>query len=321
MISLSDFVHLPYTPDLTQGGIVWALYSLSHAHAYQRTAGSPYERLRQAAASAAVELAFRRYLAGQGIPFEVRGAAPFTEPDRYHVMLGGRRCEIKAALVSHREQISPIEPDPRKLLDAQAVVPSDEHAAAGHSPYDLYIFAFLSGSAAPSHGEQPPYLVHVMPGPWVRPSGWSPLGRLVLKSESVKAQTIELAGQDGGRVPQSCTVELPAKRRLELPVDLFSLAYLHTGCRPDGRIGIYSPTRQETHLIGAPDWGNIWVYGLDITLAGYLAHEEFSRRARFVPAGTHLSRSAPVQVKSLAVPIADLRPLAELFERVKTWKP
>ena len=319
MSSASDFIHLPYTPDLTQGGIAWALHSLSHAYAYQRTAGSPYERLRRAVASAAVELAFRRYLAEQGIPFEVKGAAPFTEPDRYNVMLGGRRCDIKTFLISHREQISQIKRDPHILLESPALVPSDEHAGAGHSQNDLYIFAYVSGWTAPPQVEQPHCLVHVMPGPWSRPAMWSPLGKLVVKSESEKAQTIELTGQDRGRVLRSYTVELPAKRRTELEIDLFSFTYLHARCRPDRRIGIYSPTRQETHLIGTADWGNIWVYGLDLVLTGYMVHEEFSRRASFVPAGTHVFPSAHTQVKSLAVPLSDLRPLSDLFERVKTW--
>ncbi|HSL28354.1 MAG TPA: hypothetical protein VK900_04065, partial [Anaerolineales bacterium] len=275
----------------------------------------------------AVELTFRRYLAKEGIPFEVKGAAPFTEPDRYDVMLGGRRCDIKTFLISHRDHISQIGRDPQILLESPALVPSDEHAGAGHSQNDLYIFAFLSGWLAPARAEQekvleteqPHYLVHVMPGPWSRPPAWSPLGKLVVKSESEEPQTIELTGQDRARILRTCTVELPAKRRIELEIDLFSLTYLHAMCRPDRRIGIYSPTLQETHLIGPADWGNIWVYGLDVVLTGYMAHEEFSRRASFVPAGTPVSASAYTQVKSLAVPVSDLRPLSELFERVKIW--
>ncbi len=259
MISPSDFIHLPYTPDLTQGGIAWALHSLPHAYTYQRSAGSPYERLRRAVAGAAVELSFRRYLAKQGIPFEVKGAAPFTEPDRYDVMLGGRRCDIKTFLVSHRgDHISQIGRDPQMLLESAALVPSDEHAGTGHSHNDLYIFAFLSGWTAPPVAEQEMgleaegshYLVHVMPGPWSRPPTWSPLGKLVVKSESEESQTIELTGQDRARMLRTCTVELAAKRRTELEIDLFSLIYLHARCRPDRRIGIYSPSRQETHLIG-----------------------------------------------------------------------
>jgi len=61
MISVSDLLHLPYTRDLTEGGIAYALHSLPYT--YNRMGGSPYDRLRRIAAGAAVELAFRRYLA------------------------------------------------------------------------------------------------------------------------------------------------------------------------------------------------------------------------------------------------------------------
>ena len=50
--------------------------------------GSPYDRLRRIVAGAAVELAFRRYLSEQNIPFDVKGALPFTEHQRYDVTLG-----------------------------------------------------------------------------------------------------------------------------------------------------------------------------------------------------------------------------------------
>jgi len=92
MISIKDLLHLPYTRDLTEGGIAYALRSLPYT--YNRMGGSPYDRLRRIAAGVAVELAFRRYLADQNIPFDVKGATPITEPDRYDVALGGRRCDI-----------------------------------------------------------------------------------------------------------------------------------------------------------------------------------------------------------------------------------
>jgi len=64
---ISDLVHLSYTRDLTEGGIAYALRSLPYT--YNRMGGSPYDRLRRTVASAAVELAFRRYLAEQNVPY------------------------------------------------------------------------------------------------------------------------------------------------------------------------------------------------------------------------------------------------------------
>ena len=313
MISASDLLHLPYTSTLIEGGIACALRSLPYS--FSRLNGSPYERLRRGVASAAVELAFRRYLSDQNIPFEVKSALPFTEHNRYDVVLGRRRCEIKSFLISQRQQISRVQRDPQLLLRAPALIASDGHAAEGHSPRDLYLFAFLIGQAGET--ERTHYLIHVMPGAWNRPSKWNPLGKLVLKSDSEQTQTLEIGGQDEGRVLHSCTVELPPRTRVEIENGFFSLAYVHTKSAAPARIGIHSPIRRETHIIGARDWGNIWIYGMDILLAGYITREEFSRRASFIPAGSCVFQYMQTKVKNLAVPTSDLRPLSELFEHAK----
>lgn len=325
MLTASDFLNLPCTRDLTEGGIAYALHSLPYL--YTRMGTSPYERLRRVVAGAMVELAFRRYLSEQNLPFEVKGAAPFAEPDRYDVSLAGRRCEIQSFLISHRDQIAEIRRDPRILLRAPALVASDRHAGIGHSGLDLYLFAFLPALITTSSGDlqkvieskQPHYLVHVMPEAWKRPSRWTPLGTLVLKSEAEESLTIEIGGQAEGRERRSCVVELPPHTRLEVETGFFSISYIHARSKPRARIGIHSPLLRETHLVGTPDWGNIWVYGMDVLLAGYMAREEFSRCASFIQAGSRVFQYDQTHVKNLAVPVSELKPLSRLFESVRAW--
>lgn len=325
MINVNDFIHLPYTLDLTQGGIAYAVRSL--AYTYNRMGGSPYERLRRIVAGVAVELAFRRYLSEQDIPFDVLGATPFTDPDRYDVSLGGRRCDIKSFLITYRKQISEMKRNPQVVLNAPALVPSDQNAAEGHSANDIYLFAFLPGLIATKQedlqkvivGRQPHYLIHAMPQPWARPAGWNSFGALVVKSESEAAQTLEIGGQDAGRETRSITVQVPPRTRVTVEAGLFSVAYVHSQAQPEARIGIRSPALQETHLISPMDWGNIWVYGLDILLAGYLTREEFNRNAIAVLPGSRVFQYDRTRTKNLAVPVSDLKPLSELFERVKAW--
>jgi hypothetical protein len=244
----------------------------------------------------------------------VKRALPFTGHDRYDVVLGGRRCEIKSFFIAHRQQISRVQCD-RQLLQAPALIASDGHAAEGPSPRDLYLFAFLMEQARETEG--PRYLIHVMPEAWNRPSKWSPLGKLVLKSDSEHTQTIEIGGQDEGRVMRSCVIELPPRTRVEIDNGFFSLAYLHTKSGSPTRIGIHSPIRRETHLVGARDWGNVWVHGMDILMAGYITREEFTRRASFIPSGSRVFQYAQTKVKNLAVPTSDLRPFSELFEHAR----
>ncbi len=108
----ADFIRLPCAPTLTEGGIHYAVRSLSYT--YDRMGGSVYSRLRRIVGGVAVELAFRRYLGQQGIPFDQKGATPFTEPDRYDVALGGHRCDVKTFIISRRKQIISLRRDPRQ---------------------------------------------------------------------------------------------------------------------------------------------------------------------------------------------------------------
>jgi hypothetical protein len=326
MIRTSDLIHLPYTRDLAEGGIAYALRSLPFV--YTRIGSSIYGRLRRTVASTAVELAFRRYLSGQNVPFEVKGAAPFTDPDRYDVVLGGRRCDIKSFFISHREQAIEIKHNAQVVLNTPALVPSDQNVAEGHSDKDIYLFAFLSGLIAASQNDlqkviykkQPYHLIHVMPDAWMRPSKWNSLGALVLKSESAETQIIEIGGQDEGRKMRSLEVELPPQMRIQVDDGFFSMAYIQSKSFPNGRVGIHSPAQNETHIISVMDWGNIWVYGMDILLAGWLTRENFNQTAKPIREGTRVFQYDRTRTKNLAVPVHDLKPVSELLERVKKWK-
>jgi hypothetical protein len=114
-------------------------------------------------------------------------------------------------------------------------------------------------------------------------------------------------------------VELPPRRRIQIGIEYFSVAYLHSKALPHARIGIHSPARKETHLIGARDWGNIWVYGMEIWLAGWLTRAEFTQQAAPLPEGTRVFQYEKTRTKNLAVPVRKLRPIAELLERTKEW--
>ena len=325
MLTSTDLIHLSYTRDLTEGGISYAVRSLPYT--YDRMGGSPYNRLRRIVAGVAVELAFRRYLSEHDIPFDVKGATPFTDPDHYDVSLGGRRCDIKSFLITYRHQISEMQRDAAIVLKAPALVPSDQNAGEGHSNNDLYLFAFLPGliAALPREmkkvieAKQPYYLIHVMPEAWTRPSTWMSLGALTLKSDSEQTQIVEIGGQDEEREMRSRVVEIPPRTRIQIEDGFFSLSYIYIKSVPNARIGIHSPTRNDTCVVDPLDWGNIWVYGMDILLAGYLTREEFNHRASFIHAGARVFQYDKTRTKNLAVPVSELKPLSDLFGHVREW--
>jgi hypothetical protein len=321
MLSPSDLLHLPYTSDLTEGGIAYALLSLSHKNL-------SYDQLRRTVAGAAVELAFRRYLSQQDIPFDITAATPFTDPSRHDVSLGGHRCDIKSFLISHRDQIAEIRRDAGILLNAPALVPSDLHANNGNSDNDLYLFAFLSGMIAASLSDlkktvganQPNYLIYVLPEKWRKPFNWNPLGPLVLKSESETEMLIEISGQDSGRGSLKRLVNLPPKTRVTVDDLFYSVTALHVKKIPSARLGIHCAAYKETQVISPLEWGNIWVYGMDIILTGYISRGEFRQRAKLLPPNSRTFQYDHTKTKNLAVPVSELSPLPGLFLRLKEWK-
>jgi hypothetical protein len=325
MLLSSDLLRLPYTPDLTEGGIAYACRSL--AYTYNRMGGSPVDRMRRIVAGVAVELAFRRHLGEQGIPFDVLGATPFTDPDHYDVSLGGHRCDVKSYHISRREQITRVHADPGLLLQAPALVPMDQFAAEGHKDDDIYLFAFLLGLAAASLDDadkaaaagQPVYLVHPLPDEWARPVTWIPLEKLALKSECETPVTVEIGGMDAERNFVTATVDLPPRTRVPVEQAFHSVAYVHPRRRPEVRIGIHSPMRGDAYIIPPYEWGNLQVYGMDIWLAGWLTREEFRRKSYVLNAGQTTFQYAHTRTKNLAVPLTELNPLEPLFHRVKDW--
>ena len=322
----SELLRLPFPRDLIEGGIAYAVRSLPHT--YNRMGGSPYDRLRRIVAGVAVELAFRRHLTQNDIPFDVKGATPFTDPDRYDVSLGGHRCDVKSFLLTHRDQIQRVRRDPSLLLDAPALVPSDQDAADGHHDDDIYLFAFATGLNAASPrdldkaiaAEQPVYLLHALPKTWANPQAWTPLGRLALKSDCDAEMTVEIGGQIENREYVSERIVLPPHTRVTASTAFFSVASLHVESPPDGRVAAHSPARRETYVIQPIDWGNIWVYGMDIFLTGWMSREEFRRRAHSILPGTRVFQYNETRVKNLAVDVRELHPLGRLLEKVREWE-
>jgi hypothetical protein len=327
VIKSSDLLRLPYTPDLTEAGIAYALRSLPYS--FDRIGSKSYDSIRRVAANVAAELAFRRYLTQQDIPFDVTGGAPFTEPDKYNVSLGGYRCDIKSFLISHRNQISQMRNDPSVIIHAPALVPSDHHSMDGYSDKDLYVFAFLSGLIAASQTDlkkavatnQPHYLIHVMPDEWRKPAKWNPLGTLILKSESDAEMLVEVSGQDQGRGFMTRIVNLPPKKRILINDPFYSISAVRVKNMPSARLGIRTSVYREAHVIPPLEWGNIWVYGLEITLAGFISRGDFRQRAKLIAPNTRVFQYNHTKTKNMAVPVSDLKPLHELVARLREKSP
>jgi hypothetical protein len=194
------------------------------------------------------------------------------------------------------------------------LISSEPSVGDGFLDHDLLLFSFLLGLTAVSlsdlkkvvEANQPNYLIHILPPKWRNPQHWNPLGSVTLKSDSSSELTVEISGQDQARGELSRLITLPPKTRVTLDEPFYSITSLHAKSIPSARVGIHSPTIKEAHVIPPLEWKNIWVYGMEIILAGYLTRGELRQRTR--------------SAKSLSLPIANLHPLPELFVRVKEWE-
>ena len=107
------------------------------------------------------------------------------------------------------------------------------------------------------------------------------------------------------------TVLLGAKQN-----DFFSVGSIQLRKSASSRLALHNLRRGVTHVIGSGDFVNVWMYGMDIILTGYLSGSELryhlasSRR----PGPPSRSQSPACRVR-----VRDLKPLADLFEDVKAW--
>ncbi len=325
MITPDDFIRLPYTADLTRAGIAYACRSL--AYTYDRMGGSDFDRLRCIVAGKAAELVFRRHLVAQGIPHDNLGATPFTDPDHYDVALGGRRCDLKSFLIFQKEKIRRLRAEPEYLMKASALVPYDQMLSGHLRESDIYIFAFITALITYRKADleralragQPFYFIYPLPPAWRHPPVWATLGHVVLKSECQGTIFLELGGQGEKREFLSEEFRLSRGVRVEATNDYYSLAYLHVPSQPNGRVGVYCPGLRQSSVVHPHEWGNIWVYGMEVILAGYITRAEFRRRGVELPAGSQVLPYNRTRTKNQALLVAELHPLADLFDRAGEW--
>lgn len=331
-------LRLPYDASLTLAGIEYAKKSLHYT--FNRMRLAPTTRLRKIVAGVAVELAFRRWLQAQDVPFDLLGATPFTERDKYDLRLGGRRCDVKSFLISDRSQITALRRDPAWLEAAEALVPDDQFQSDRLGEQDIYLFGFLAGletRSAPEldkalQAEQPVYLIHTLsqpnwrgtsplPGsdPAAGTGAWRSLGRLLFKADTPGPVELEAGGQAADHAGWVERLQLAPRVRTATTGEFYSLLYLHVPRLPGGPLGVRSPALRQTVVIQPGEWENIWVYGIEVFLAGWLPKADFRALSRRLPSGSAVLQYPRTQTTNRAVPVTQLRPVEELAALVKEW--
>lgn len=326
MLSPADLLRLPYDDTLTRAGVEYAKQSLHYT--YNRMHLPPGPRLRKIVAGVAVELALRRWLDANDVPYDLLGATAFTEKDKYDLRLGGRRVDLKSFFITERETITALRRDPGWLLDAAALVPEDQLASAKLAEGDVYIFGFLAGLEARQAEDnakvlaagQPFELVATLSDEaWLGRPKWRSLGRLAVKSAGGAPVELTLGGQGRDRAALTETVTLPPAARVALQQAFYAALYLRARQLPAAEIGLHSPALGRTHVLRPAEWHNIWVYGMEVFIAGWLTKGELMQRGRTLPAGARVKQYPRTQTANRTLAVQDLRPIQELADRVKIF--
>jgi hypothetical protein len=325
MLRADDFVHIPYTPDLNQVGIHSACRWLALVHEYPK--GSVGEPLRRILGEKAVDLAFRRSLSTSGVPFDSLGNAPFTDPEHYDVILGGRRCEVKTIPISQERHARGLRRHPDWLLQISVQVSEEQLFATQRSDLDLFIFSFILTAPQPRpagrrvfpQARAPQFLIHPLPKHWAQPTGWAAMGMVNFKNELSPNLALEIGGQDSHHQFTTEQILLPAGTPCQNQQEFYTLAYLYTQNTPRGRLAIQCPKLKETYLIQPGAWEDIWIHGTEVILAGWMSRADFRQNAARLPRGSRPIQSIPAHTPHRWLPIAALHPMSELFEAARLW--
>ena len=228
----------------------------------------------------------------------------------------------------HKNRIQAINKDPASLLQGDALIPVNEMKASQLSDNDIYIFSFLTALLTHSQSDlrkayqadQSIHLIHALPKSWTDPQYWVSMGKIALKSNASDPIKIHLKGHGQNKMRQHEYINLHPHQRITTQEDFYALHYLSTADFPVDIIGVHSPTLNHTHLIGATQWENIWVYGMKIIIIGYITRGEFRRQGQIITADSRGFQYANIQTQNMAIPMRQLHPISDLFARAKAWR-
>ncbi|HRJ75845.1 MAG TPA: hypothetical protein PLX90_07600, partial [Anaerolineales bacterium] len=156
----------------------------------------------------------------------------------------------------------------------------------------------------------------IMPEAWRKPANWNPLGTLTLKSESEEELMVEVNGQDENRRMKRKMISLAPKMKVTCGESFYSITSLHIRRVADARLGIKCEAIKESHIISPFDWSNIWVYGMQIFLCGFISYEEFGHQAKTLLPNSKTFQYETTRVKNLFVPVSNLKPIEKLFGNI-----
>ncbi len=317
-----DLIWLPYDPGLTLAGVTYVCRSLGRAVARISRRPSP-ARLRREVAAVAGEMALRHWMDAQGVPYALFRSAPFTDPLRYSLLVGGRQLRVLADVCFEPPDRGPVKKDARWLLSAEVRLTPGPLGWRGQSSSSLLAVVFVLAEVAARRSQferasaegRRVDLLAIPPGTfWHRPRRWRLLAPVSLSSEAPCPLELEIAGQRRDRAPHLEWVTLEPHAKSVLEGALYTLRYLRASQPPGSALEVRSGATGRRWRVLPGDWFNLWIYGRAVVLAGWTTQAALRRWAP--NDGYPLREGAPGSQGALTLPLKELRPMQDLVSRL-----
>jgi hypothetical protein len=190
----------------------------------------------------------------------------------------------------------------------------------GHN--DLLVFSFTGSLPDVSwqerrHGdpvEYPQVLIYLLPKSWQTFMREQERRSERFTLTSQEALELDVGGTSNERGFLSETVHLLPGQPFDVGPGFAQIAYLSTRQAPTKGISIQKDLGRS-HQITPERWGNLWIEGSAILLAGYIPVGEFRRHARRLhhPGSPWNNLSWPSS--GMALPVRELLPLSRFFTK------
>ncbi len=323
MSEVTPGVRLSYRSEWTAAAVEAVLEALPWVADQRTTLTTP--RLRQLVKDQVGLLALMHWLAEAGLPYRL-GASPLARIGREPVWVGGRRLFFFSTLIARREVLRPLRRQPGPLL-AQAgwaTIPAERLRAPGDQPEDALVFGYVLALVTDTLAEarrahargHPVRLVF----PWKAEKGrWAAPQALALKYEGPGALRLTLHGHTETAYA-AASFDLPEGERRITPQRWRTVYALSIEQIPTGRVGIAPPGGRPV-VVTPSQWGNLWLYGLEVWLLGYLSRRTFMQQARYLPAGAVKAPGLLTRRPAYGVPLASLRSPEDLIARLVSGIP
>jgi hypothetical protein len=300
-------VTLACDESLKLAGCSSVFYSLSQAHSVPSTIS-----LRRQAADCAAEIALRRWLATEGVPFQVQRASPFSLIDRGLTQIAGCRVLVISRLIQSITLLRELACDPSKIYSSEFKfqIPSTQERNLREG--DLIFFSacgFLPAKTNPS-AYFPISLASEKH--WIAPHHWAPFRNLTITSQEEDPLEVELLGKraDGREIHLSGWTS--RQKAFTAGNYFYSLIALHADRSPQAPLFVSRRGLKIPWRISTRDWLDLQFCNQEIIFAGWLTLHEVKTRSIAIAHSPSEHFPSALLSGYYAIKANDLRGLEEL---------